>query len=339
MLAFGIYTVEQYARATSKRRLDDSAISYGLLQIGENPTEEEITRFEDICINFRTSDATTRTTFRRRLLDVDTATLELLQQWHPQDAELVVQDRAASNCLTSAEFAEHLFQAFPYATLEASDRLLYVLRISLASGKAYIIEPDGEPLQYICPPFVVFLNSRKPYRCPLRRLIAARGTKSFQQLGLPQRCSEYRVDRISCVHPEAESLCKSDSRFQICLRSVFECSPGLDVLRTTNILNKAYFPIQRLTEGAKAAFQSLKPGGLWIVGRTSENQTNHVTFFRRTEKKWEVMARIGEGSEIEKLVAELTGQWTAVQVQDKECATADTLLHSCCDRSLYADRV
>ena len=47
----------------------------------------------------------------------------------------------------------------------------------------------------------------------------------------------------------------------------------------------------------------LKPGGLWVVGRTLENQTNHATFFRRTENNWEVMARIGEGSEIEKLVA------------------------------------
>ena len=303
MLAFGISTLEQYARVTRKHRPNGSAISYGLLQIGEDPTAEEIKRFEDISLNFRTSNGTTRMTFRQRLLDVDTTTLELLQQWHPQDAKLVMQDRAASNCLTSAELAEHLFRAFPYATLEASDRLLYVLRISLAGGKAYIIEPEGEPLQYICPPFVVFLNSCTPYRCPFRRLIAARGKREFQQLGLPQRCSEYRVDRISCIHPKAQSLCKRDSRFHICMRSVFECSPGLDVLRTTNILNKAYFPIERLTEGANAAFQSLKPGGLWVVGRTLENQTNHATFFRRTEKNWEVIARIGEGSEIEKLVA------------------------------------
>jgi hypothetical protein len=303
MLAFGISTLEQYDRATEQRRLNGPPISYGLLQIGENPTEADITRFENISITFRTSNGTTRMTSRERLLDVDTTTLKLLQQWHPQDAELVMQDRAASNCLTSAELADKLFRSFPCATLEASDRLLYVLRISLARGIAYIIEPDGEPLQCIWPPFVVFMNTRKPYRCPLRRLIAARGKKLFQQSGLPQRCSEYRVDRISCIHPEAESLCKRDSRFQVCKRSVFDSSPGLDVLRMTNILNGTYFPIQRLIEGANAAFQSLKPGGLWIVGRTFENQTNHATFFRRTEKNWEVMARIGEGSEIEKLVA------------------------------------
>jgi hypothetical protein len=70
-----------------------------------------------------------------------------------------------------------------------------------------------------------------------------------------------------------------------------------------NILNRNYFPIKRLVEGANAAFQSLKPGGLWIVGRTLDDHTNHVTFFRRTEKRLEVVARIGKGSEIEELVA------------------------------------
>lgn len=42
MLALGISTEGQYARAKSRRRLDGSAISYGLLQIGNNPTQEEI---------------------------------------------------------------------------------------------------------------------------------------------------------------------------------------------------------------------------------------------------------------------------------------------------------
>jgi len=299
---FGIFTADQYARASIRGRATRSAISYGLLQIDDHPTGEEISRFEQISLGFRTSNGTTRLTFRRRLQDVDTTILELMQRRHARDAELQVEDRAASNCLTSAELAEQLFQVFPHATIEASDRLLYVLRISLGRGKAYIIEPDGELLQYICPPFVVNLNSREPYRCPLRRLIAARAKRKFRLLGLPHRCCEYAIDRISCIHPEADSFSKRDPRLRICTRSVFEHHPGLDVLRTMNILNKAYFPVERLVEGAKAAFESLKPGGLWIVGRTSENLTNDVTFFRRTEGQWEVMARIGKGSEIEELV-------------------------------------
>src|SRR5205807_9782935 len=138
---------------------------------------------------------------------------------------------------------------------------------------------------------------------PLRRLIAARAKNSFRRLGLPQPSGEYAIDRISCIHPEADLFSKRDPRLRICARSVFEHRPGLDVLRTMNILNKAYFPVEKLMEGANAAFQSLKPGGLWIVGRTSGNLTNDVTFFRRRENKWEVIARIGKGSEIEELVA------------------------------------
>ena len=301
VLTFGIYTVEQYARARGKRHLSGASVSYGLLKIGDNPTEQEISRFEDISLIFCTSNGTRRTTCRQRMQDVDAATLELLQRCHEQRADLLMQDRGASSCLTSAEFAGCLFRAFPYANLEASDRLLWVFRISLAKGKAYIIEPDGELLQYICPPFVVSLNAHKPERSPLRRIIAAQGTRLFRQLCVPKVCRTHKIDQISCIHPEAVSLSKKDSRFQICIRSVFEQSSGLDVLRTMNVLNKDYFPIQKLLEGVHAAFQSLKPGGLWIVGRTLEDQTNHVTFLRRAEKQFEVAARIGKGSEIEEL--------------------------------------
>ncbi|HZW79989.1 MAG TPA: hypothetical protein VFF50_05935 [Candidatus Deferrimicrobiaceae bacterium] len=303
MFSLGITTVEQYVRAARKGPLSGTTTSYGLLQIGENPTTEEVSRFEDINLVVRTSNGTRRTTFRHRMLDVDATTLELLQKWYPQDAELLVQDRAASNCLTSAEWAQRLFQAFPRATFEASDRLLYLLRICLEGGKAYIIEPDGEPLQYLTPLFVLFLSYREPYRYPLRSLMAARAKRSFRRLGLPQRNSTYRLEQISCIHPEAKSLCNKDSRFQICIRSVFGRSPAVHVLRTMNILNKNYFRDEKLVEGANAAFQTLKPGGLWIVGRTLKNLTNHVTFFRRTENKWEVIARIGKGSEIEELIA------------------------------------
>ena len=135
----------------------------------------------------------------------------------------------------------------------------------------------------------------------MRRIIAAQGKRLFRQLGFPKVCRTHKIDQISCIHPEAVSLSKKDSRFQIRMRSVFEHSSGLDVLRTMNVLNKDYFPLQKLVEGVRAAFRSLKPGGLWIVGRTLEDQTNHATFLRRAEKQFEVAARIGKGSEIEEL--------------------------------------
>ena len=87
------------------------------------------------------------------------------------------------------------------------------------------------------------------------------------------------------------------------MRSVFEHTPGVDVLRTMNVLNKAYFSAEQLVNAASAAFHSLKPGGIWIVGRTlEENFSNHATFLRRHQEKWEVLDRIGNGSEMEEFL-------------------------------------
>ena len=74
-----------------------------------------------------------------------------------------------------------------------------------------------------------------------------------------------------------------------------------------NIFNRDYFSEQQLTEGVSAAFQSLQPGGLWIVGRTLEEKfTNQATFFRRNEQGFEVLERIGSGSEMEALALRAT---------------------------------
>jgi len=69
-----------------------------------------------------------------------------------------------------------------------------------------------------------------------------------------------------------------------------------------NIFNRAYFSAEQLGEGANAAFHSIKPGGIWILGRTLEQDfSNHVTFLRRLDQGWEVLERIGKGSDIEDL--------------------------------------
>jgi hypothetical protein len=87
-------------------------------------------------------------------------------------------------------------------------------------------------------------------------------------------------------------------------RSIFEVtSQACDVLRTMNILNLVYFKEDELRSAANAAFDSVRAGGLWIVGRTwEEDLSNHATFFLRREDAWQVLGRMGNGSEIEQLV-------------------------------------
>jgi hypothetical protein len=77
MLQFGIWTPDQYARATKRRRLCGSGVSFSLLEVSDHPTTEEILRFEEISFFLRTSNGTTRT-IRHRMVDVDEVTIRLM---------------------------------------------------------------------------------------------------------------------------------------------------------------------------------------------------------------------------------------------------------------------
>jgi hypothetical protein len=317
MFRLGICTRDEYIRARARHSALRSGISYSLLEIGDNPTDKEIQAFEEINSTLQVSNGTFRKSFRHRFHDVDAVALQILQTLHRDGSEFRVQDRAASHCLTSCEWAGQLFHHFTNIEFEASDALLYLLRLSLASGETYILEPHGQPLQYIRAPFVVALSNREAYRHPVNHIIAAYARRRLRRLSLPHNWIDvphgegYQVDKICCVHPEARSLSKRDSRFQIRLRSIFELTHGVDILRTMNIFNRDYFSAEQLIEGARIAFQTLTLGGIWIVGRThEEDSSNHVTFFKRHKEEWEVLERIGGGSEIEEFAFRAVGQTT-----------------------------
>ena len=313
MFRLGICTRNQYEAAGKKRRFLGPRVAYSLLKMGENPTKEQIEIFEDISFTLGTSNGTYRTTFRNRLRDVDAATIKMLQRLYPSDFALSVEDRAVSHGLTSLELAQCLFEVFPSAHFEASDRFLHLIQFSLASGACYVLEPEGQPLQFIKPPFVVSLAQKESKLLPVNRLIAAWAKRRLRRLS-PQvgrtetrEGEKYEVSEINCIHPEVVAYMNGNKQFQVRTRSVFEItSPGVHVLRTMNILNKDYFSETQLKEGSQAAHKSLKRGGVWIVGRTLESDfSNHVSFLQRRENGWQILGRIGNGSEMEEYVGQI----------------------------------
>jgi hypothetical protein len=308
MLRFGIHKHEQYARLGAERRFCGSQVAYSLLKLPDDPTPDQIRAFEDISFTLQTTNGIYRTTFPGRFRDVDAKSLELLKSRSPE-SPLQVQDRATSHALTAWEWAERLFGAFPQAEFIASDILLCFLELSLPSGERYILEPNGQPLQYIRPPFVLSLHD-EPRRYPINRLLSRFAKRRFERLRLPAGWMEsgpgdgHRLTRIPYIHPAALAFSKRNRRFQLHTQSVFDITPNAcDVLRTMNILNSSYFSQEQLTHGIEAAYHSLRPGGLWIIGRTLEEDfTNHVTFFDRQDAGWEVRERIGRGSELEAMI-------------------------------------
>ncbi len=297
-LTLGIHDRAVYSRMGQERRYSGPRVAYTLLRVGEKPTDEDIRIFEDICFTLRLSNGTWRTTFRDRFNDVDEASLRVMKEAFAPNTPLRIEDRAVSSALTSAQWAKRIFEAFPRAEFEASDLLTQLLEVPIRAGESYVTEPDGTPIQYISPHFVVGLAHPESWRNPLLRLVAARARSRF---GRPD--GNVGAQPISCVHPEAQVLARVNPNFRIRTRSVFELtSPACDVIRTMNILNRSYFSQDELMKAARLLHASLQPDGIWIVGKTREDDfSNHATIFRRKESAWEIVARTGSGSEMEEI--------------------------------------
>ena len=329
MVRFGICTPEQFFKAWKPGdALTGVHISYRLLDAGAGDDRQRTILFEEISHRLRLASGIYRTTYRGRFRDLDLVALRWLQEFFSTAPELFVEDRAASHCLTSAEWAAALFDVFPHTRFQASDRIFHLLEASRPAGQdAFILEPDGSLLQYVNPPFVLPLNESEPWyyvwnhwlRARARRLAASARISTLPHNSVS---GEWRFREISHIHPIAATLAARDSRFRICTRSVFDPSPeACHALRTMNILNLSYFSAERLREAAQVVFASLLDGGLWIVGRTlQEDFTNHASVLQKRGDRFHVLDRVGRGSEIEDLALETRADQSSVAPSNKEPA-------------------
>jgi hypothetical protein len=302
-------------------RLSKSRVSLHLLQLPSEPSVEDGTLFERLMPHVRISSGVYRTTYRQRFRNLDPLVNDLLATRFRTSAEMEVHDWAASACLTSCEWAESLFPLFPRVRFVASDLLLFLVEIqNRSTGEIFIAEQDGRPLQYIKPPFVIRMQPPEPWALPVNRLWYMQAERGWQKLRegwrLPERWLDpaneepieqngYILRKLPLIHPEARALARIDARFSVRPHSIFEkLKEPVSVIRSMNILNRAYFSEQQLAEGARCVIDSLVAGGIWILGRTvSENPPVHeVSIFRKQDSgALEVLERVGPGSEIESI--------------------------------------
>lgn len=334
MLKLGIQRVEDYWRtppADSWSRLryhfSRNRISYRLLRTSVPPQPAEIEVFEAVMQQMRLTSGVYRTTYRRRFRNLDPFLNEQLAARFPASAPLRAEDWAGSDCLTSAEWAESLLAAYPQGRLAASDLTLFLVEACLPEGDALIVEADGSPLQYISGAFVVRLHPPEPAALIVNGWLGRQGMAKHHQIAWEQMPQGWLdsldggdqaslggqagkqavLRRLPVIHPEAVSLARREPRFTIRRHSAFDAlAEPVDVIRTMNIFNRSYFESPRLIEGASAVARSLRPGGVWIVGRTvEENPPKHeVSVFVKENEGFRLEARQGPGSEIEALVLE-----------------------------------
>jgi hypothetical protein len=276
--------------------------------------------FEAIMQILRLNSGIYRTTFHNRFRNLDPFVNELLAERFGADFPVEIHDWAASDCLTSSEWAASLLPQFPNARLKASDLTLFAIEVSY--GKHTVIqERDGQPLQYVSPSVV--LNLTRPEQRPrmlghiMQKQVQSVLTEVKAGLAITAEWLDSDSESISqppftarklpMVHPEAALFRARNARFSIARHSAFDVLPQpVDVIRSMNIYNLSYFEPPRLREGAKAVRLSLKPGGLWIVGRTWQEAppSHNVSVLEKTDAGFKLVRRYGEGSEIESLVLE-----------------------------------
>jgi hypothetical protein len=327
MVLFGVCRLEDYRPRPAglldrvRRLMTRNRISCQLLRTATPATPADIERFEALIPNIRVHNGVYRFTSRRRFRDLDGFVNGLLADRYQRELALAVHDWAASDCLGSLEWAAALFERFPNATLTASDLALFLIDVRLDDGGSFILEHGGEPLQYVRRPFVIRLNPPEPWLLPVNRLLSARALSRFRRLmqsvSIPSEWIEsgehtlgippFELRKISLVHPDAEAARAGEPRFTIARHSVFDALPQpVDVIRTMNILNRQYFAPERLAAGVRAVWSSLKPGGLWIVGRTwrEDPPTHNTSVLDRAPEGFRVLRQYGDGSEIEALAVE-----------------------------------
>jgi hypothetical protein len=308
------------AAARLFRRFAHTRVSLQLLALPETPSGQDGALFEKLMPHVRLSSGVYRTTYRQRFRGLNPVVNNIMRSSFSPSQQLRVEDWAASDCLTSAEWASELFPLFPHLEFAASDLLLFLFEVKRKGREErFILEPDGTPLQYVRPPFVVRLSQPEPKLFLVNWLLARSARKKWsrvrQSLQLPSSstltedtvvdANAWEIRKLPLVHPEALELARHDSRFSIRSHSAFtHADQPCHVIRTMNIYNRAYFSEDRLREGVRAVLRSLTTGGIWIVGRTAdEAATSHnATVFKKEDGgTLEIIERVGLGSEIEDL--------------------------------------
>lgn len=323
MLKLGVYRVDQYPRPAVRGPLawlHRGRVAYSLLATSDPPTTREIEVFEWIMLHLRLTGGVYRTTSPGRFRDLDLWFNTVLKTRFRGQEVIEVQDWAASAGITSAAWHEVLHEAFPGVRLTASDLNLFLIEMQVAGQGSYIFEAGGGALQFIAPPFVIRLDQPEPLSLPVNRMLARRARARLEALrrehGIDPAAVEFPAGaeqvrqgplvfrKIPLIHPRAAALARSAASFRVERHSVFEpAGRPAHVVRTMNILNAGYFDSTQLQRGARSVWESLVPGGLWIVGRTVKDAPplHHVSVLVKTGTGFELLERYNQKSEIEDL--------------------------------------
>jgi hypothetical protein len=322
MLKLGVCRADQYAplRGGLLEWLRRDHVDYRLLRTADPPSSVEVRLFESLTRHLELRGGVYRTTSQARFRDLDSWLMPLLLRHFDTAGVVDAQDWAASDCVASLAWHDQLIATFPRLRFVASDVTLHLVEMQVAEG-SYVFEEGADVLQFVSPPFVIRLNPGESPFLIVNRLLARRAlsrlTRLRRSLGVEPAAVQFpagvdevqhgplRFRKIPLVHPQVVAArARVADSFHVECHSVFQrATQPAHMIRTMNILSTRTFSRPMLERATRSVFQTLVPGGLWVLGRTMEDHPplHHVSVLVKTEDGFRVLERYNQKSEIEDL--------------------------------------
>jgi hypothetical protein len=270
----------------------------------------ELTFFRSL----RLRNGTYKDAYAHRLDDLN----ELVSVYLPVDRPLRIMDVAISSGIGTLEWSDDLRRRAVEHEMIGGDLTLNAYLVSLGRHLHALVDSDGYPLQ--------FDVQGRPLPNPMGPRPRIRHLFSLWQIERTVR-ARFSTLRAACIRGGGHWR---DQKRRLSCRQIALLSPRLtptcgvvtveddifagdgggprfQVLRAANILNRAYFGDQQLTRALRNLRSRLRPEGILIICRTSEDGTNNATVFRlQSNRQFRPVGRLNNGSEVEDLVLALS---------------------------------
>lgn len=285
---------------------------YLALPDGDEAAQETLEK--NFFSSIRLRNGTYKYTYSHRLDDLN----EMVRRLLPERRPLRIMDVAVSSGISTLEWIEALESAGIEHEMVAGDLVVNTYLISVGKHLHVLADSTGYPLQYdLFGRVIPGQPGRKHlalYFLPLRLLnkrlatqfgntVAGRSNamKRAASTQNPRNCQ-----RLALVSPRLQARASLKIVEDDILADASPIVEGFHVLRAANILNRSYFDDETLARMVANLRRRLTPHGLFIVCSTDSHNANHGTVFSLTrDGSFESRARIGNGSEVERLILEL----------------------------------
>jgi hypothetical protein len=315
MYQLGIFNISQLISILNKggnKRNQPVAIDL-YTQINELDPEKQEQSEEIILENFSFSDGSYKKTHSGRFDEFDEKIINRLKDSFGTERKLLVHDLAVSDGRTSFDFFSKLQKIFSNLDFFASDKNMfaYVQTSFKNEERKMVTDEAGKILQIIFPPFVLnFYSSKRAWRFKIKRAIlypinfiiinlfkAAFVRNIFFKAGGEKK-------KITLLQNKTIDLTRSKNNFHIQGYDLFQENPDkFDIIRAMNVVNLSYFTAKEIRKIAYNILNSLKEGGLFVVGSNKAAATPvNGDLFIKKNGRLESLEKFGDGAPFREII-------------------------------------